>query len=289
MKIALHQITSMKASFEDDMKGYRDAGWSSFELFLNKANNYINDKGRGTFIKTVKESGLNPIMCSDHFIVSFGTKEKIEANEKEFAEKMNLLEALGCPAIIFGADSPIPLEGQKNDNSEKGLKLRDELYRKNLSIFAEQTAKLGRIAKKSGVTLALELNYCGMCKSISTAGEFVKLVNLDNVGLLFDFAHFAHTYSRLSDLDALNGKIVAAHLNDLRDAPPEIRDVNMDRVIPGDGILPLNEWMKKIESLGFKTPYSVEIFCQDLWQKDSFTIAKEVLTKCKKLWPDAGF
>jgi len=36
MKLALHEISTNNALFEEDMKAYREAGWTAFEMNLPK-------------------------------------------------------------------------------------------------------------------------------------------------------------------------------------------------------------------------------------------------------------
>jgi len=288
MKIAMHEITSNNASFEEDLKAYRKVGWTAFEMSLGKAQQYINQHGMDGFVKFVKESGMKPVACTGHVVIAFSTPENITANEAQFRQTLDVMEAVGCPVIVFGGDSPASIPGAPN-MTEAGLTERDNNYRKELKRFADQVAKLADIAKPKGITMALEMNWCGMIRSVSTAAEAINMVDRDNVGLIFDTAHFACTPSRLSDLDRVKGKIAAGHLNDMRNCPPEIRNVNNDRVIPGDGVLPLVEWLDKVEQCGFTGWHCVEIFYGDLWKEDAETIAKKVMDGCKKLWKDAEF
>jgi len=288
MKIALHEITSNNASFDEDLKAYREAGWTAFELSLGKANQYIEQHGMDGFVNFVKESGLKPVACTGHVVQAFSSPEDIKANEEDFCQKLDIMEVVGSPVIVFGADGPPNIIGTPN-MSEAGLAERDRAYREQLACFANQVAKLADMANPKGVTMALEINWCSMCRSVITAAEAIELVERDNVGLLFDTAHFASTPSRLADLDLVKGKIVAGHLNDMRNAPPEIRNVNNDRVIPGDGVLPLVEWLNKVEECGFTGWHCVEIFCEDLWKEPPLVIAQRVMEGCKRLWPDAEF
>ena len=288
MKIALHEITSNNASFEEDLHAYRDAGWTAVEMSLGKANQYIQQHGMDGFVHFVKESGLKPVACTGHVVQTFSSPESIKANEEEFGQKLDIMAAVGSPVIVFGADGPPDIAGAPN-MSEAGLAERDRAYREQLARFANQVAKLADMAKPKGVTMALEINWCSMCRSVITAAEAIELIDRENVGLLFDTAHFASTPSRLADLDLVKGKIVAGHLNDMRNAPPEIRNVNNDRVIPGDGVLPLVEWLNKVEECGFTGWHCVELFCDDLWKEPALVIAQRVMAGCKRLWPKAEF
>ncbi|MDA1192600.1 MAG: sugar phosphate isomerase/epimerase [Candidatus Poribacteria bacterium] len=288
MKIAMHQITSIRASFEEDLAAYAAAGWTAFEFSLDKAKQVIDAHGMTGFADRVKASGLSPIACTGHVVRAFGKPEEITANEGTFRSTMEIMAAIGCPTIVFGGDASN--EGvSAPDQTEAGLAARDAAYRQRLAEFCERVARLADIATPYGITMALEMNWCGMCRSVRSAAEAVEMVDRPNVGLLFDTAHFACTPSRLSDLDRLDGKIVAGHLNDMRDCPPEIRNVNNDRVIPGEGVFPLVEWTDKVASLGFDGWYSVELFCEDLWREPVDAIARRVKDGCASVWGDARF
>jgi sugar phosphate isomerase/epimerase len=287
MKIALHQITTIRASFEEDLTAYRQAGWTAFEMHLSKASQFIEKNGMDGFRKFVGDSGMSPIAATGHVVLAFASAAEMAANEEQLKRELEIMSAVGCPVIVFGGDAaPAP---PAPNQTESGLSERDRAYRSLLARFALRVGHLADIAKSFGVTMALEVNWCGMCRSVSTAAEVIEIVHRPNVGLLFDTAHFACTPSRLSDLDRLSGKIVAGHLDDMRDAPPEIRNVNNDRVIPGDGVLPLVEWLDKVEACGFTGWHSVELFCEDLWKQPVLDIAKKVKAGCENLWPDAQF
>jgi len=288
MKIALHQLTSNRASFEEDLRAYREAGWTAFEMDINKVNRYLREHDIDSFAGLVESSGLKPIACSGHVVKAFSSPDDIRTNEAEFRRTLEIMASVSCPVIAFGSDGPSDVVGAPNMR-EEGLAERDRAYGKQLARFAEQVTGLADIAKPKGVSMAMEMNWCSLCRSVITAAKAIKLVDRENVGLLFDTAHFACTPSRLADLDLVKGKIAAGHLNDMRSCPPEVRNVNNDRLIPGDGVLPLTEWLEKVEECGYNGWHAVEIFSDDLWAESPLAIAQRVMEGCRQLWPDAEF
>ena len=288
MKIALHQITSNRASFEEDLRSYAEAGWTAFEMHVGKVDDYIVKHSVESLSRLVESSGLKPVAMSGHSVKAFSSPDEIDANEAAFRRTLDIMEAVACPVIVFGGDGP-PDIPKARDGWEESLEERDSTYRKNLSHFARQVARLADIAEPKGVGMALEMNWCTLCRSVNTAAEVLELADRVNVGLVFDTAHFACSASRLADLDRVQGKIIAGHLNDMRGCPPEVRDVNADRLIPGNGALPLLEWLSQVEKCGFNGWHAVEIFSEKLWEKSPLTIARNVMAGCKKLWPDAEF
>jgi sugar phosphate isomerase/epimerase len=288
MKIALHQITTKNANMEQDMRAYAEAGWSAFELHLGKANEYVKNRDLDTLGKLVRDSGLKAVGCTGHVVGAFTDSAAQEAEEATFVEALDLMEIVECPIIVFGGDGP----GEPPttaDNSEAGLKARDAAYRDDLAQFAARVGHLADLAAPRGITMALEMNWCRLCRSVASAADALDRIDRDNVGFLFDDAHFAVSPSRLSDLDRVAGRIVYGHLDDMRPSPPEVTNVNSDRLIPGDGVLPLHEWYEKIESCGYHGWHSVELFCDDLWTEPVDDIARKVMEGCRRVWPNAVF
>lgn len=288
MNIALHQITTRSATFEQDMEAYPKAGWSAFELHADKARQYIDVHDRAAYRDLVAASGMTPVACTGHVVCAFGDANAVQANQAQFDSTLDLMEEIGCSTIVFGGDGPDDAPAAA-DNTEAGLAARDAAYRASLERFADAVGQLADRAAPRGVTMALEMNWCRLCRSVASAADTLDRVGRGNVGFLFDAAHFAVSPSRLSDLDRVAGRIVYGHLDDFRAAPPEVTNVNNDRVIPGDGVFPLLEWYEKIEQCGYDGWHAVELFCEDLWQQPVDDIARRVLEGCRRVWPAARF
>ena len=286
MRIALHEITTRPARFEDDVAAYAGAGWSAFEMDLSKAREFVARNSGQAYRECVRDSGLKPVACTGHVVQAFADAEALRQNEGAFADALDFMGQVECPVIVFGGDGPEEIPAAPG-NSERGLAERDREYAAALERFADRVGQLADLAESRGVTMALEMNWCRLCRSVITAADVLDRVGRSNVGFLFDAAHFAVSPSRLADLDLVADRIVHGHLDDMRAAPPELWNVNNDRVIPGDGCLPLKEWYKKVEACGYKGWHAVELFCHDLWDRPAAEVAESVKEGCKKVWPRA--
>ncbi len=84
------------------------------------------------------------------------------------------------------------------------------------------------------------------------------------------------SWKSLEQIDA--SKIVIVHVNDL----PKLEDVkDSDRLMPGDGILPLRDFFKTLKKIGYSGPVSVELFNERYWQLSACEVAKEAFEKLK--------
>ena len=85
-----------------------------------------------------------------------------------------------------------------------------------------------------------------------------------NVGLLVDCFHWFTTGATGADLEALTpSQIVHVHINDAPDKP---RDAQIDgeRLLPGEGVIDLGEFLGALTKIGYDGPVAVETFGKTL-------------------------
>lgn len=275
MKIAIHEITTRDGSFPDHLAAYEKTGWRHFEINLWKAWEFIEAHGIQAARRLVGDHGLACVGATGLGLSTFkdeASREKDVSQVKRYAEVM---QALGCRPLVIGSDSP---ESRTRAN-----------YSEHLDSLASHIRRVAEAAEPFGVQIAVEVNWCSLCRSVRTAAEVIRRADRANVGLVWDPAHFFSTPSRLSDLNGVQGKILHAHLDDIGSCIIEVMDINGDRVIPGQGILPLKEWTDKVVACGYTGYHCVELFNKPLWEKDLQTICQEVMAGCRKIWPHAEF
>ena len=82
------------------------------------------------------------------------------------------------------------------------------------------------------------------------------------------------------------GELAHCHFQDLLDAPRELTD-NSYRVIPGDGIAPLNAIIRKLAEKEYNGALSVELFRQEIVNGDPFEVATEIKRKAEAVMSEA--
>jgi 2-keto-myo-inositol isomerase len=77
----------------------------------------------------------------------------------------------------------------------------------------------------------------------------------------------------MSEIELLDpGRIFAFHLDDLEDTPKEaIRDGT--RLLPGLGVVPLNDICERLKRIGYEGPCSIELFRPEYWNWDPRELA----------------
>ena len=123
------------------------------------------------------------------------------------------------------------------------------------------------IAAQYSVKLSLEFLGFGWCsvRTPRVAYEIIQKVDRDNVGLTLDAAHFYTGGGFISELEQLDPKrIFAFHLYDLEDTPKEAVTYGT-RLLPGLGIVPLDEICARLKRIGYSGPCSIELFRPEYW------------------------
>ena len=290
MKLAFHQITSGSGrDLEQTFKAYAAAGWRHFEINFWEVGSFIEQNGIEAVVDLMKANGLGCVGATGLSITAFEGEEKLEADLKQMDRLGAYMAALGCGAIVCGGGTPPDFHPRAATATEEALSKRDAEYREAMGVYASAARRVAEVAAAHGVRLALEVNWVGLARSIRSMAELVEMVDRDNVGAVWDPAHFYSTPSRVEDLDLLKGKIFHAHLNDIRGCPPEVMDINGDRVIPGEGVLPLREWSDKVAECGYDGYHCLELFSQDVWALPVEEIAKKARAGCDAVWPDATY
>jgi len=290
MKIAFHQITSgSKRDLKETFAAYADAGWGHFEVNLWETDGFVKEHGPKALARLAKDHGLACVGATGLSIPAFQGEDALAAAMEQMRKNAAVMNELGCAAIVIGSDAPKDFRPRAKKATEAELARRDAEYRAALGTLAAAIGRVADVAAPRGIQLALEVNWCGMARSFRTMAELVRVADRGNVGATWDPAHFYSTPSRLSDLDLLRGKFVHAHLNDFRNCVIEVMDMNADRVIPGEGVLPLREWTDKVHSLGYAGWHCAELFSDDLWAKPVLEIARAVRAGCARVWPEAEF
>jgi sugar phosphate isomerase/epimerase len=71
------------------------------------------------------------------------------------------------------------------------------------------------------------------------------------------------------------------HFDDAPASPPPPQQRDPDRVMPGDGIIPLKRFVALLRQIGYDRWISLELFREDLWQQDPLEVARVGLAKMR--------
>jgi 2-keto-myo-inositol isomerase len=241
------------------------AGYQGIEIWMQTLDAYLKKGGSLSDIKKKTEDlGLvieNAIGFAN-WMVDDPTqrKEALEQTKRE----MNMLAQIGCKRIAappFGAT--------------KGIVALEES-----AIRYKEVCVLGR---EMGVQPQLEL--WGFSSNLHLMGQvlFVAAECSDKApAILADVYHLYKGGSELNSLNIVGGsQIQIFHMNDYPAEPNRQQINDSHRVMPGDGIAPMNDILQKLNTKNSPIVLSLELFSEKYWQMDAKEVAKIGLEKMK--------
>jgi 4-hydroxyphenylpyruvate dioxygenase len=140
--------------------------------------------------------------------------------------------------------------------------------------------ELGEIARGFGLTMMAEaVRTSTYISTLPTLLRMTRAAAHPNMAPLVDFYHFWSGNNKLEDLDLIRPREIGhVHFQDVPDMPRELLD-NTTRIIPGDGVAPLNAILRKLADKGYAGSLSVELFLPKFQQGDPFVVASEIRSK----------
>ena len=261
MQLAFHGATTMTSDLETDVAISEQAGFKALELWADKIDRYLA-------MHTL--TALKALFVTHHVLpLAINSIEFIAFRGHEFAqvkarlhELGRIAQAIGCPTIVV-VPSPLP----NRDTSW------DDIVAEYVNVLRE----LSDIAALYDVKLSFEFLGFGWCsvRTPRAAWAIVQQVARDNVGLTIDAAHFYGGGGLLREIDQLDpARIFAFHLDDLADTPKEaIRDAT--RLLPGLGVVPLDDICARMKQIGYAGPCAIELFRPEYWNWDPLKLAIE--------------
>jgi len=120
---------------------------------------------------------------------------------------------------------------------------------------------VGAVAREHGVRIGLEL--VGRCdaptRTLAAARALLDRVAHPGVGLILDAFHFHAGGSTWAMLEALDPQALGlVRLADASALPPR-RLREGDRLLPGDGVMPLLTFVRLLERAGYDGSYSIKV------------------------------
>jgi sugar phosphate isomerase/epimerase len=237
-RFSISQITTLPASFEEDLRAYRETGAEGIGIWEIK----LREGEETALLAALRESGLAST-CAIPAVPSIGSlpipgpddpSERVEA----YCAGLRRLKPFEPTAVVL-------LTGPG----------AHEVILGGLETIAAE-------ARSLGLTIALEpySRFEGeQWTIVNTMGEAAALIDeagvADTVGILFDTWHLWDSDLE-ADLDAYGDRIVGVHVCDVREPTRSFAD----RLLPGDGVADIPRLLGLVDRAGWDGFYELEIF-----------------------------
>jgi len=271
MVLCMHTNTSAAAGYRRALEGWAKAGIRNVEL-----NALVVEE----FLKTDTLEGARKVL-SDNGLTAVHGAVAVDGLLEPGADQAGAIEKLKPRLEMFGS-----LGLNKVYTTSAGTrKLAIDEYK----LVAENMRRVGEAAKSSNMRMSIEfVRASPYMSTLLTALKVTREAAHPNFGVMFDFYHFWSGLNRLEDMDQIRqGEIQHVHFQDVPDVPRELLD-NNSRIIPGDGIAPVDAMLRKLASKGYAGPLSVELFLPQFQTGDPYEVAREIRQKCEAVMRKAA-
>jgi 2-keto-myo-inositol isomerase len=270
MKLSFNGATTMKADLETDVRATGAAGFDYLEIRAAKLREFLKTHSLADLKTLFSASGLQPLSINSIEHITFSDTTAYVAVKSECEELCSAADAIGCPYVVI-------VPGQFPPGGLSSYEVIEE----TVGVLRE----LASIAERHNVSLAFEFLGQKDCsvQTLELADEIIQKVNRRNIGLVIDSFHFYTGGSTIKMIDALDPKrLFIFHISDAEDLPlDQLTDAH--RLLPGLGILKLQEMIEDLRRIGYDQVASVETFRPEYWERDPFELAVEAKAAVEKV------
>ena len=266
-RVSVSEITTVGASFADDVANYAAAGAEGIGIWEVKLTDDDADVAR------LQDSGLKATHCVPT-VPSILPLPRIEG-PVEPEERVQAVCASVRRLAAFDPVCVLFLTGPRG-------RLDDHEGR---AVVVEGLRTIAAEAERVGVPIAVEpiqREYAAELWSIvSTVRDTVALLDeaeCADVGVMFDTWHLWNDEGLFEDIDRYAARFPGVHVADWRQ-PTRNTD---DRALPGEGVADLPRIIGALETAGYAGWYDVEIFSDvelpdSLWREDPSELSRRAV------------
>ena len=269
--LGVSEFTTWPWSFEQDIRAYRELGADAIEITEAK----LNQARVGEQVDMVRAAGLRvaSVQASVHGI--FPTKlqpEPVRPQDRvrHILDSIERFAGHVPPAtpfvIITGAPANGDVEGSRK-------------------VVVDALRELSRHAQKRGVRIALEplspylLNVDSAIWSMWDALRIIEEVDAESCGICVDTWNVWQNPDLNEAIERAGKRVFLAQISDFR-----LPRAFYDRLIPGEGEIPLASILTTLRRIGYAGPYVVEILSSEslpdsLWRSDLHELVRTSLRR----------
>ncbi|HEY6362801.1 MAG TPA: sugar phosphate isomerase/epimerase [Vicinamibacterales bacterium] len=270
MTLAIHQNTSAGAGWRGSLEGWAKAGIRNVEITNGLLDPFLKTDSLAAARRVLTDNGLTPVSGACGVAGLWEPNPNRAAALDNFKKRCEMFRTLGLTNIYSPTGT---MEKFTADDYKAG---------------AANMREVGQIAQQFGMTAMAEaVRASTFVSTLSTLLVMTREAAHPNMKPLLDFYHFWSGLSKLEDLDTIRpGEIGHVHFQDVPDMPRELLD-NTTRYIPGDGIAPVTQILRKLAEKGYTGSLSVELFLPRFQQGDPYAIASEIRKKAEAVMRQA--
>jgi sugar phosphate isomerase/epimerase len=276
--VSISQVSTLAASFADDLRAYADAGLDGIGIWELKLGEGSDEEARAQ----LAASGLGSATAVP--AVPSILPLPLLAGPEDPQQRIASLCASVHRLAQFEPSAVLCFTGPAGELDPSAAR----------AIAVDGLGTIAREAESAGVRLALEpfqregLEDWSLISTLGEAAELIAEVGSNSIGIQFDVWHLWNS-DVLEELPRYAHLLAGVHVNDWREPTRGWAD----RVLPGAGAADLPAILGVLEEVGWEGFYDLEIFSDNgafgnaypdsLWDLDAAELARrgrEAFTQC---------
>lgn len=271
VRLCLHTTSSAPAGYRRALEGWARAGITQVELHATIVEDFLRTQTRADARAILSDNGLTAVHGAVEIDGLFEPGPHQAAALEQLRMRLDLFASLGIPRAYA------------HTGGTRRLSIDD------YGGVAEAMRRAGDIAAALGMGFNVEfVRSSPYMATLPTTLRVLRQAAHPNVGVVLDCYHFWSGLNRPDDLDDLRaGEVRHVHFQDVPDLPRELLD-SASRVLPGEGVAPLESTLRLLAALGYAGPLSVELFLPRYQAMDPEALARRIREVCDPVLRRAG-
>lgn len=266
MKPCVSEVTTLPASFADDVAACAAAGGAALEVWLTKLETHLETHSAADTRQLLLDKHVTLAAASYQGGLLLSQGEPRKAHFDHFLRRLDLCQQFSIPTLLVVADFVEAVDATALERAVVSLR------------------QAAQWADGFGVRLGLEFRgRSTFCSSLDTAVALVAQCGEPNVGVNLDVFHYYTGPSKFDDLNVLTpANLAFVQVCDVAAVPRELA-ADSDRILPGDGDFQLAPILERLRATGYDGYVSVELMNPTLWQMKAAGVMELSLRAVERL------
>ncbi|MCL5105423.1 MAG: sugar phosphate isomerase/epimerase [Armatimonadetes bacterium] len=270
----MHGLSTMHCNIVTEIRMAKETGFDALEILDLKMKRYIEAGcDPRDLVPIFQKYGIKPVTIN-----AIKDIERVEGKERD--ELMAETELMCSAAETIGC---------KTIQLVQFCGLEDRPQKEVMDLTADVVRDIADIGKSHGVRFQLEPIAWSPIHSLWQSLDLIDMVGRDNVRMVIDFWHlWAGWETGPEDVAKLpKDFIYSVHFCDGVRPPKgtpshEWTEMAYRSYLPGEGDIPVREWVDAVKSTGFDGVWSSELLSAKHWEWDLVDIANETRERMEK-------
>jgi 2-keto-myo-inositol isomerase len=252
MGLSIHMTTSQGAGYQKALEGWAKAGIKYAEVTDRGLDDFLKTNDIAAAKRVITDNGLTLVSCASVLQDFWNQNAGFAMQMETWKKRCEQFASLGSPRIYCPSTTNRP-----------------RITADDYKTVPDAIRQAGDVAKDHNLIAMIEFARSStLISTLTTSLKVIREAAHPNVRPMLDCYHFWSGLSKFEDLDTLKpGELAHVHFQDTPDIPKELFAQNT-RLIPGDGIAPLDRILRKLAEKGYDGALSVELFIPELQNGD---------------------